>query len=133
MSTKTALEHHTILPVQWGDLDALQHVNNAKYFEYMQEARIQWLASLALDLTGGEGPVLLKIGCTFLRPVFYPAELRILSKAHTPGRSSLQVHQELYVEDTKVAEGDSTLVWMNYHQQKSIALPDSIRGLFKDA
>ena len=28
--------------VEWGDMDALQHVNNVEYFKYFQKARIAY-------------------------------------------------------------------------------------------
>lgn len=34
------------LRVRWSDVDAYRHVNNVKYFEYFQEARIQYLMDL---------------------------------------------------------------------------------------
>ena len=30
------------LSVEWGDMDALQHVNNVEYFKYFQKARIAY-------------------------------------------------------------------------------------------
>ena len=32
--------------VEWGDMDALQHVNNVLYYEYAQRARIFYLEKL---------------------------------------------------------------------------------------
>jgi acyl-CoA thioester hydrolase len=29
--------------MRWGDLDAYGHVNNVRFFDYFQEARIIWL------------------------------------------------------------------------------------------
>lgn len=42
--------HQRIFSIVWGDMDALGHVNNARYFDYFQEARIEWLATLNIDL-----------------------------------------------------------------------------------
>ena len=42
--------HSKNFNIAWGDMDALGHVNNARYFDYFQEARIEWLAGLGLDL-----------------------------------------------------------------------------------
>ena len=30
------------LSVEWGDMDALQHVNNVEYFKYFQKERIAY-------------------------------------------------------------------------------------------
>ena len=34
------------VPVAWGDMDALGHVNNAVYFRYFETARIRFFAEL---------------------------------------------------------------------------------------
>ena len=39
------LEDYTFsieMTVEWGDMDALQHVNNVEYFKYFQKARIAY-------------------------------------------------------------------------------------------
>lgn len=46
MEHKHKLIYATILPVRWGDMDAMNHVNNTVYFRYMEQARIEWLESL---------------------------------------------------------------------------------------
>ncbi len=34
------LVHESIISVRWGDMDALGHVNNAVYFRYIEQARV---------------------------------------------------------------------------------------------
>ena len=38
------------ISVRWGDLDAFDHVNNAAFLVYVQEARIVWLSQLVAQL-----------------------------------------------------------------------------------
>jgi acyl-CoA thioester hydrolase len=35
-----------VMPIRWGDMDAMGHVNNTVYFRYMEQARLEWFASL---------------------------------------------------------------------------------------
>ena len=37
--------HHYRLNVRWSDLDSYGHVNNVKYYDYIQEARINFMTS----------------------------------------------------------------------------------------
>ncbi|WP_145813170.1 acyl-CoA thioesterase [Kribbella amoyensis] len=37
-------------PLRWGDLDALGHVNNGRYVDYLQDARVDFLFRTAKDL-----------------------------------------------------------------------------------
>jgi acyl-CoA thioester hydrolase len=43
---------HPVL-VRWSDIDSYDHVNNVRYFDYFQEARILFLASL-VDVAAGD-------------------------------------------------------------------------------
>ena len=42
------------MPIRWGDMDAIGHVNNTVYFRYMEQARIEW-AQAALPEFRGNG------------------------------------------------------------------------------
>ena len=47
------------LPIRWGDMDAMGHVNNASYFRYLETVRIDWLWSIGCKpAPDGEGPVI---------------------------------------------------------------------------
>jgi acyl-CoA thioester hydrolase len=37
-------------PLRWGDMDALGHVNNSRYVDYLQDARVDFLFRTARDL-----------------------------------------------------------------------------------
>ena len=41
---------HYPIHVRFSDVDVYGHVNNVKYFEYLQESRIRWFATLTRDL-----------------------------------------------------------------------------------
>jgi acyl-CoA thioester hydrolase len=122
--------HEMTVTVPWGDMDALGHVNNARYFDYFQEARIEWMASLGLDLKQTTGPVVVHIACTFLKPVVYPAQLILRSSLHSLGRSSMMMDHVIYQGDERMAEGQCKIVWIDYQLVKPIPFPDSIRALF---
>ncbi|GGI86755.1 acyl-CoA thioesterase [Legionella impletisoli] len=123
--------HEKTFTIAWGDMDALGHVNNGKYFDYFQEARIEWLQSLNFDLKQDKGPVVVHVACTFLKPVVYPATLTIKSNLQHMGRSSMEMHHELYQGATLMAEGISRIVWVDYQSNKSHPLPEEIRSLFE--
>ena len=122
--------YQKVLDIAWGDMDALGHVNNVRYFEYFQQARIEWLSRLSETLAGEEGPVIIHTSCTFLKPVVYPARVAIDCYLHSLGRSSLVVDHDLYQEGELMAQGVCKLVWVDYKQSKAIPVPESIRNLF---
>ena len=54
--------HTTRMPVRWGDMDAMGHVNNTVYFRYMEQARIEWLelCHYGIDRAQDEAAVIVK-------------------------------------------------------------------------
>ena len=122
--------HKKVFSIAWGDMDALGHVNNARYFDYFQEARIEWLRDLNLSMTEQTGPVVIHIACTFLKPVIYPATVTLCSKIHSLGNSSMFMDHDLYQDEVLMAQGSCKIVWVDYKKNKSIQLPQVIRVLF---
>lgn len=131
MTTDKIPVHQRIFDIEWGHMDALGHVNNGRYFDYFQQARIDWLQNLQLDMKQQAGPVLVHIACTFLKPVIYPATLLLNSGVHSLGRSSFIMDHELFQDDQLMAQGLSKIVWVDYQKNQSIPVPECIRVLFE--
>ena len=130
MTDKKITVHQKTFDIAWGDMDALGHVNNARYFDYFQEARIEWLREINIHMTEKIGPVVIHVACTYLKPVIYPATVTIISSIHSLGNSSMVMDHDLYQNQVLMAQGLSKIVWVDYTQNKSVALPDSIRKFF---
>lgn len=125
------LLHTARLPVRWGDQDPLGHVNNARFFTYFEQARIEALDRL---LAGGwvedAGPILASITCDFKRPVVHPANLIVRVYGGAPGRTSFPQTYELTVEgdeETIYAHAEATLVWVARATGRPTPLPDALR------
>ena len=133
MEHKRKLIFTTTVPIRWGDMDTMGHVNNTDYFRYMEQARIEWMANLGYDTaqTVEEGPVIVNTSCTFLIPFTYPGDVEVRMFAGHPGRSSLPTSYELRRrgEDTLYAEGAAKVVWIKPADGKSIPLPGKMRQL----
>jgi acyl-CoA thioester hydrolase len=120
----------SVLPIRWGDMDALGHVNNTVYFRYMEQTRVEWLDRIGFDLGGKseEGVVIVNASCTFLLPLTYPGDVEVRMFFAAPGRSSLQTYYEMRKvgDDTLYAEGAAKMVWVSMATGKSAPLPDFI-------
>ncbi|WP_041454542.1 acyl-CoA thioesterase [Pseudoalteromonas translucida] len=71
---------HTDITVAWGDMDALQHVNNVVYLRYFEIARIDFLNKVNLFETissKGIGPVISENTIRYKRPVTFPDTLTV--------------------------------------------------------
>lgn len=78
----TANTHHfpvsLEIPVAWGDMDALQHVNNVVYFRYFETIRIEYLRRIGmLEILADEqiSPVLAETSARYRRAVIFPDTL----------------------------------------------------------
>jgi len=121
------------LPVQWGDQDAYQHVNNVLYFRWFESARIAYLEQIGLkDLyhTHGVGPILAAISCNYRRQLQYPDTVEVGARIGRIGRSSMEMEHVLLstAERAVVADGTSTIVTFDYRAQKPVPVPPDIRA-----
>lgn len=127
------LIHTMQIPIRWGDMDAMGHVNNTLYFRYMEIARLEWMAeSGVLANPAGEGPVIANAFCNFIQQLTYPGDVRIQTFSGAVGRSSFDTYHELrLVNDphTMYANGGATVVWVDFPKQKSVLIPDRLRDI----
>nr|WP_297357970.1 thioesterase family protein [uncultured Caldimonas sp.] len=126
------LVHEMQIPIRWGDMDAMGHVNNAMYFRYLEIIRIEWLHGLggAPD-PQGTGPVIINAFCNFYRQLEFPGTLLAKHYVANPGRTSFDTFITLERTDSPgvvYAAGGATTVWVDFPQQKSVPLPDWLRA-----
>lgn len=122
----------TTLPVQWGDQDAFQHVNNTVYLRWCESGRIAYLVQTGLDGPSEQnpiGPILAALSCNFRRPVTYPDQVRIGTRVTRLGGSSLTMEHVIVSESQQavVADASSTLVVFDYRGQTSQPIPQEFR------
>lgn len=102
-----------VMPVRWGDLDALNHVSNTVYFRYFEEARIQLFRRAGMVLPSARNVVLAHASCDFLQPVLYPATVVVNTVLLRVGRSSMELETLIECHDTPgvvYARGKNTIV-----------------------
>jgi acyl-CoA thioester hydrolase len=126
------LAHVIQIDVRWGDMDALGHVNNAVYFRYMEQARIEFFAANGSAATGkGQGMILVHAECNFRRPVVYPARVELRLYCGEPRRSSVPLFIEI-VDARRpgmlYADGGSIMAWIDFDANESRPMPDAIRA-----
>jgi acyl-CoA thioester hydrolase len=120
-----------VLPIRWGDMDAMGHVNNTLYFRYLEIVRIEWMRSIGCEPDPkGEGPVIDNAFCNFYKQLEYPGEVAATMYVSDPGRSSFESWCTLSRTDdpeTVYAAGGATTVWINFPAQKSAPMPEHMR------
>jgi acyl-CoA thioester hydrolase len=127
------LVHVEKIPVRWGDMDAMGHVNNTVYFRYMEQARISWFEAL---LPRGEAwattsIVIVNASCNFRKPINYPGTVEVKVFAGEPGGSSLSTFYELNIDGELYADGEAKVVFVDAQKQKPLRIPDHVRKLLQ--
>ena len=129
--TERKLVHSERLPIRWGDMDAMGHVNNTVYFRFMEQTRISWFEALLPrgEAWGATGIVIVNASCNFKRPINHPATVEVKMYAGAAGGSSLPTFYELLVENQIHADGAATVVFIDMQKQKAMRIPDNLRAL----
>jgi acyl-CoA thioester hydrolase len=121
------------VPVQWGDMDALGHVNNARYFTWFESARIALFERVGLASTGVPevGPILAHTRCDFLAPVRYPAEVLAGARVDWLGTTSFTMGYGVALADSPpgelVARGEGVVVLIDYRNGAKVAISPPLR------
>jgi len=125
------------MPVLWGDMDALRHVNNARYFTWFEAARIAYFDRIRGAFDGatagfGEiGPILATTSCDYLRAVTYPATVCIGARVSTIGNSSIRMDYEVARTDAIhdcCAKATSVVVLVRYATLEKVRVSDAMRA-----
>ncbi len=122
----------TELAVRWRDLDAFNHVNNAMYLRYLEEARLRWLMSLAGPwMDDSVAPVVASALVNFKRPIAWPEDVVVELHVDRIGNTSFTLgHRILSAKDPSIlyADGHVVMVWFDKRQGTSAPLPAIVRG-----
>lgn len=133
LPTGNKLVHQMVVPLRWGDMDAMGHINNTLYFRYMEIARLEWIFEVSgRSRLAGQGPVIINAFCNFLRQLEFPGELRVKTFVAKPGRTSFESYHVMERSDEPgaiYAEGGARVVWSDYATRKSAPIPDWFRAL----
>ncbi|MES2245392.1 MAG: acyl-CoA thioesterase [Pseudomonadota bacterium] len=121
------------VPIRWGDMDAMGHVNNTSYFRYLETVRIDWMHSIGcVPDPLGEGPVIVNAFCNFYKQLEYPGDVLVKMYVSDPARTTFESWGTMERADQPgviYAAGGATTIWVDFPSQKAAALPDWMRQL----
>ena len=120
------------IPVAWGEMDALRHVNNIVYFRYFESARIAYFEKLRfwefMNQTG-VGPILASIQCKFKIPLTYPDTVSVGTRIPSieQDRFVMEYRAVSHKSQAIAAEGEGVVVSYNYRESKKTPLPEEMK------
>ena len=119
------------VPVQWGDQDAFEHVNNVHFLRWFESARIEYLQKCGARISSESvGPILAAVNCDYRRQVRFPDTVIVSASVAKIGNSSITIQHYMWSEQQElalVAEGQSVVVMLDYQSQKTVSVSDEIR------
>ncbi len=128
---KLVFEMH--IPIRWGDMDAMGHLNNGSYFRFLETARIDWFRSLGCEPDpSGQGIVIVNAFCNFYRQLVYPGDVLLKMYVSDPARTTFESWATMERTDMPGvihAAGGATTCWVDFKQQKAQPLPDWLREI----
>ncbi len=119
--------------VAWGDMDAFGHVNNAVYYRYIESARICYFEELNIfqqDIY----TVVASSQCQYLRPLFYPDQLKIGARVEEMRSSAIRMSYILWSgqQQNIAARGEAVIVCVDKLNLQKIPMPENIRQNIKE-
>jgi acyl-CoA thioester hydrolase len=118
------------LDLRWRDLDAFNHVNNANFMTYVEEARIRWFESAMQGwATDVHAPLLAAVQMNYRLPIPYPAQVFVELFAERIGNTSLTLGHRIVDDSGRLhADGHSVLVWIERVSGRPVPLPGTVRA-----
>lgn len=119
--------------VRFGDLDAMQHMNNVEYLRFFETARIEYLISVVPEHQPGSrssvGFIFAECHIAYRSPAEFRDDIRTWVWPSDLKRSSVRLGFEMRREsdDRLMAEGYGVLVGYDYHAEKAQPVPAELR------
>jgi acyl-CoA thioester hydrolase len=127
------LVYECAIPMRWGDMDAMGHINNTVYFRYLEIARVDWLRQFnAEPKPVGEGPVIVNAFCNFYKQLEYPGDVLVKMYTSDPARTTFETWVTMAPStrpDVIHAAGGATMIWVDFPKQKAVNLPEWLREM----
>lgn len=120
------------IPVAWGEMDAMGHVNNIIYFRYFESIRIEYFNRLGLTeytKRTGIGIILASTECRFKMPLQYPDSVIVGSKILTLEEDRFVMGYEVFSTKAKrlAADGEGVVVTYDYRNNIKVPIPEELR------
>ena len=123
--------HRFVIPLRWGDFDALGHVNNVTYFEYMQDARVSLVHEFGSDKSSLKeiGHLVAHNEIDYIRPIgMNDVTIAVDLWISRFGGASYDVQYEVLDGTGAVcARAKSVMVTVDMATEAVIRIPDGVR------
>lgn len=130
MGSYKNFKHELQIQVRFGDIDSMNHVNNAKYLTYIESARIDYVKTVLntdVDLSN-YSIILAKVEINFLEPILLKDQIKVFTRCSRIGSRSFDLEYEIAKTNKDqlktVAQGHTVLVAFDYKNGQTIQVPE---------
>lgn len=126
--------HQTHIRVRGYHLDVFQHVNNARYLEFLEEARWSYFEDTGLTPLFMEGDLamaVVNININYRRAALLGDDLLIRTRFETVNERHAVIAQEVVFRDSGKVAADATVVFVAVDKRSNRAV--AFGGAMKDA
>lgn len=127
-------KHKVELNVRFMDLDAMQHVNNARYLNFLEESRIAYSQDVLQQFNDIKSfnAVVARIEIDYLKPIQFGDQAYVYTRVSKIGTKSFHFESVISVkrkdQEHIVAKAIQALVNINLSTGKSESIPSNIRA-----
>jgi acyl-CoA thioester hydrolase len=133
-----------ILPVQWGEMDTFNHVNNVVYARYFESSRVHYLTMIGERMKSkdpygfmrpqGIGPIVKSTLVNFRFPVVFPDTLAIGCRVEWIKRTQLLMTYKAFSlkHEKLAADGEAVVVSYDYDSGKKADFPEDILRIIRE-
>lgn len=125
-------------PVRFSDLDAMGHLNNAKFLTYFEEGRAAWCRDcLGMAPESTAYPLIVAhIAIDYLLPVGFGGEVEVSTRCSKVGHKSITITGQINLVHgdgpVTAARYTAILAWYDYALKSTTPIPEEARRLIKD-
>ncbi len=124
------------IQMRWSDMDELQHVNNAVYLTYFEEARLRYLHEM-LQIPYRDVDTRMIVArneIDYVRPLLFSHEPYLYMRCSRLGNKSFEIEQVIVNEQAGkqelIVQGKTVMVAYNYTTSTAVSVPEDWRERF---
>ena len=123
----------TEIKVNWGDMDALGHVNHSVYAKWMETVRMMYFSEIGMMNLYDDsniGPILARIEIDYELPIVFPDVVTVSTSVSRIGKSSFDMRykiESLSNNGKSAATGSVVCVVLDYNSGMPHKIPLKLR------
>ena len=118
------------LKTRWRDLDAFNHVNNATFLSYIEDARIVFFKRWGINFKE-KSLIVAAVKIDYINQLEHPSNLIIGQKVSRIGSKSFDIQSALFKNKTLICCSTITSVCYDFVNNKTVCVYDEIIADYK--